>query len=193
MNDITIESLSGATIASMSPQEAGAALAAFEAAARGPAAPANPTTPAEAKQRLDSLSRDATFRSKLLAGDDEATKQFNALTAMTAEDAAAPVDLALAGVVPFGIETLTAENPLSTRQLATAAEAMRAQGLNEDCIKEALIGAKSSPEIYRAALNRRAERLGDKEWVSRLLAGGFVENKEYVLLSSILAGEVVAA
>jgi hypothetical protein len=191
MSDTTIESLSGATIAAMSPQEAGAALAAFEAAARGPAPTAEPKNATEATARLAALTKDPAFRTKLLSGDDEATKQFNALTTMTAD--VGPADLAMAGLVPSGVETISAENPLTVRQMASAAEAMRAQGLNEDCIKEALVGAKISPAVYRAALTRRSERLGDKEWTAKLLAGDFAANREYVLLSSILAGEVVAA
>jgi hypothetical protein len=140
---------------------------------------------------LAALTKDPAFRSKLLAGDDASTKEFNALTAMTAEDAG-PVDMAIAGILPSGIETVSG-NQLTVRQMAGAADAMRSWGLNEDCIREAIVGAKISPAVYRAALTRRSERLGDKEWTERLLAGGFAENKEYVLLSSVLAGEVVAA
>jgi hypothetical protein len=158
--------------------------------ARGPAPTAEPKTSAEATARLAALTNDPAFRTKLLSGDDEATKQFNALTTMTAD--AGPVDLALAGLLRSGIETVSG-NQLTVRQMASAAEAMRTMGLNDDCVREALVGAKVSPEIYRAALNRRAELLTDPEWSKRLLNGGFAENNTYVLLSSILAGEVVAA
>jgi hypothetical protein len=190
MSDATIESLSGAAIASMSPQEAGAALAAFEAASRGPGPTAEPKTVAEVTARLSALTNSATFRDKLLAGDVEAAKVFDTLTSKLAAEDAAPADLAMAGILPSGIETISG-NQLTTRQMADSANAMRSWGLNDECIKEALVGAKISPEIYRRALSRRAERLSDPEWTERLLAGGFAENKEYVLLSSVLAGEIV--
>jgi hypothetical protein len=159
----------------MTPQEAGAALAAFEAVARGPAPSSAPKTPVEAKQRLDALTRDPSFRAKLLASDVDAGREFNALTEMVSKEAA-PVEMAMLGVLPAGIETVSG-NQATTRQMADYANALRAAGLNESCIREALTGAKSSPEIYRAALNRRAERLSDPEWTERLLAGGFAETR----------------
>jgi hypothetical protein len=195
MNDVIadISSLSGADIAAMSPKEAGEALARFEAASR-PAPSAEPKTVNEALARRAALERDPEFLARLQRGDVASTEEFTKLNTMIAEGAS-PVDMAMAGLIPSGHlgETTTPENPTTVRTMALMAETYREWGLNEACVMEALEGAKHPPHIYREAMNRRAERMGDPEWTKRLLAGDFAANKEFVLLSSILAGEVVSA
>jgi hypothetical protein len=177
---------------SMTPEQAGAEFSRMVEASRGPA-PLPTTEPpknaAEARSRLDLLAADASFRNKLTAGDADSIKTFDTLTTLIAQDAD-PISLALAGIIPAGMETLSAERPTTIRFMAAGAAALREQGLSEDCVREALVGSKNSPEIYRAAQNRQRERFADKDWAAKLLAGDFAANREAVLLSIVLSGEV---
>jgi hypothetical protein len=192
-----VKTLSGARLAEMSLREASSALSEFErTTARGPAPSMAEAAKdgVEARIRLDALTADPAFLAKIERGDAATVKAFNDLTKQVAEGAD-PAALAQMGLVPVGGrgETTTPDNQNTIQEMASFAEALRAQGISEPAIREALTGgSKSSPGIYRAALHRREERLSDKEWVGRLLAGGFSENREFTLLSIVLAGEVVA-
>jgi hypothetical protein len=101
-------------------------------------------------------------------------------------------DFAMANILPSN-ETTTPDNPISTRVMTMVADTMRAEGLNEVQVLEGLVGAKSTPEIYRAALNRRAQWNSDKEWTAKLAAKDFATVREDKLLSIVLNGDIVSA
>jgi hypothetical protein len=182
----------------LSPEQATARLAemqrAYDARTASPAPPDKPSTAAEAKARLDHLVRDGEWSKKLDAGDADTHKEFHALTALAADlPPADRLDAALRGEVNPGlIETTDADNPLTTRKLASTVEELREVGLSDDAIREAIHGGSNTAAIHRAVGELKAKLFGDQEWVKKYLAGGAAERKQATLIAIILSGEVAA-
>src|SRR5262245_34420093 len=121
-----------------SPQEATARLDAMQAAFHPPP-PLTPTTPAEAKARLQALTSSAEWGARLLAGNTDARQEFVRLTELAA--GADQVSDAINNTTPqlFLIETI-GPGELSTRDRGLAVAMFRDAGLGDAVIAEAFNG-----------------------------------------------------
>jgi hypothetical protein len=179
----------------LSPQAASQRLAQMQAkydASTAPAAPTDkPTTAAEAKVRLDHLSRDPKWGEKLIAGDTDTLKGFRDLSALAAE--AQPgdqLDRVIAGTAERPMMETVTDGQLSTGKLMSAVEGLREIGLSDDAIKEAINGGKNSAVIHRAVQELKTKLFGDPAWVKRYLDGGAIERRQATLISIALNSEV---
>jgi hypothetical protein len=177
-----------AVLADGTPAAATAALAAKAAQFHAvPAAPAGSATAARAQ--LDALGSNADWRGKFFSGDAAARAEFGRLTELAAT--ADATSEALAGNVPEPpverIEVLV-DGAISTRNRADAVASLRAVGLNDDVIRQAIDGAPVSPAERVMAERVKAMRLGDAAWVDRYMKGGLAERNEMTTISTILSG-----
>jgi len=155
--------------------------------------PSDPKTPAEARARLDALTKNQEWGTKYLSGDVEARREFVSLTEMAAQ-AEHRLDNVLAGKAePQLIELTSSEHPLSTRNLASAVEGLRESGLSDDVIRQAIAGRPVSAEERRAVEQFRAMRLSNGDWAKKLLAGDHDAGRELTLMSIVLSSEVEGA
>src|SRR5271166_1798287 len=136
-----------------------------------PAAP--PANAAEAQAQLEKLSASPEWRAKVLSGDlGGPGKELRQITEALAK--ADPVDKALAGVPldPAAIATTSGQDALTPAHLAQVVSDLRDIGLRDEVIREAFTeGRTYTPEIMRAVRQRHADRMGDKEFVTKYLAG----------------------
>jgi hypothetical protein len=172
----------------MTPAEAGAALAKMQADA-SPPPPLVPATAADARARLDILSKDKGWADRLFAGDVTANREFKDLTALagSADDTAE----AIAGTTsPQPLFETTTGGQLPRRHVNEIVASMREAGLSDGAIGEALNGGKVTRAEMAAAKAFKNMRHGDAEWVKRFLAGSYAERRENMLLSIILTSEI---
>ena len=171
----------------LTPAEAGAALAAMDAGA-------NPSPPAvqdaqDARARLDLLSRDATWANRLFNGDVAARKEFDDLVAASA--AGDNVDDAIAGIEePAPIFETTTGGQLPRRVVNEVIASMRDAGVSDGAIGQALRGDSFSREEVAAVTALRAKLHGDADWVKRLLSGDYAAKREHLLMSIVLSSPV---
>lgn len=185
----------GTPIHELSPQQAGEHLAALQAAhdaRHAPAAPPDkPSTPSEAKAKLDYLARDREWGKKLEAGDTETQKEFHTLTALAAEaQPADQLDKVIAGTAERPMFETVTDGQLSTGKLMSAVDGLRKVGISDDAIREAMNGGKNSAVIHRAVQELKAKLFGDQAWVKRYLDGGAVERRQATLIAIALNSEV---
>jgi|SRR6185437_128602 len=179
------------TAAPLTPEQATAKLAELTAAFHG--TPDKPTTPAEAKARLDALSKDPKWRGDYLAGNGEARREFGSLTEMVAR-AESRIDEVMNGTGPAPMmEVTTPEHPFTTAELRSAVDGLREIGLGDDVIRQVLEDYEVSPEERRAVENLRRDRMADAEWTKKLLAGDHKAKRELTLMSIVLSSKVRGA
>jgi len=143
-------------------------------------------TPAEASAKLDSLTADPAWTGQLFAGNGPTVREFQDLVAKKFEGN--PLDHIVAGTPGFEppmIETVT-DGKLSTRNQMISAAALRDIGVSPEAIKQAFSGQQETREVYDAVKNLKADRLGDKEWVAKLLAGDRAAVREMMLMNIVL-------
>jgi hypothetical protein len=135
-------------IASLSPQEATELLAEYAASYHAPPpAPLHPSTPAEASARLAQLRTDDAWCRKLNSGDIATREEFHQLSALAAS--AAPFDPS-ADVADWSSGPGVGDQ-LSRRNMLSAADDLRAKGINEEAIHHFLNGGKYTVETVRDA------------------------------------------
>jgi hypothetical protein len=141
---------------------------------------------ATANAQLTGLVNNKEWAAKFMAGDVEARKQFDGLT-RTVAGAGDDTNAAIAGkATPPMIDALV-EGELPFHARSAVIEDLRASGLSDAAIAEALTGTVATPaEIEQAKLYQRM-RHSDPEWVKNLLAGDWQARKEQLLLSVILS------
>ena len=156
------------------------------APARVDPAPINPTTPHEARARIDALTDNKEWGARWLAGGIAEHKEYQRLSELA--DQADEVKDAIAGAAPEAplIQTLGPDE-LSTRNLASAVDMFRDEGLDNSTIQQALRGGEVSRSEYLAAKAMKSARLGDKAWTERWLAGGWNEGREMLLINTIVS------
>jgi hypothetical protein len=175
-------------IQAMSPAEAGVALQKMQDALH-PAPDPNPTDATGARLLLNKLTADPTWAAALMRGDEPTTKQFHALTALSAAgDEAA--DAAVGIQEPSALVEYTSGGRLNRRDTATAVQHFQEIGIGNDAILQAMNGARVSPQEHAAATAIMNARKGDAEWSRALLAGDYVARREFTLLNIILASEI---
>jgi hypothetical protein len=158
---LTIEQVTAALApggdAKVPPADIAAALA-----IKAPSVPA--ATPAEARSRLDTLTKDTAWSDRFLAGDPQARKDFEELTAKASEehDVTNPSD------APF---QTTANGELPPRAVASWVSGMRELGVPDGAISEVLEGKTFSAEQVATAEHWKARQLRDPIWCAAYLAG----------------------
>jgi hypothetical protein len=174
---------------SMTPDQATAALAVMDAKLHPPP-PINPTTPQDARRRLDELTSNKEWGARWLAGHSAEGAEYKRLSELANQ--ADEVKDAIEGTLPeqpFAIETL-GPGQLNRRDLASVIDTFRDSGLSDDSIAQALNGSKVSRAEYMAAKALKSARHGDEAWRQRWLNGGWAEGREQWLLNIVLTSEI---
>jgi hypothetical protein len=175
---------------SMTPDQATATLAQMQIDAHPPA-PLNPTTPQDARRRLDELTSNKEWGARWVAGGIAEGKEYARLSELANQ--ADEVKDAINNTTPesqsFSIETTT-PGQLNRRDLASVIDTFRDSGLSDDSIAQALNGSKVSRAEYMAAKALKSARHGDAAWRQRWLNGGWAEGREQWLLNIVLSSEI---
>jgi hypothetical protein len=161
---------------------AASATAALQAwkASMTPTPPAQPQNSVEAGQRLDFLTKDASFRNAVMAGDSAVKREFDALTAQVA--AGDPAELAIQGVRPAASVDENSGSIVSEHDLPAGVNHLREVGYTDMHVHEILTGrllGDNGEPLTEAqiaervvAAERMQERLGrDAEWRRKYLSG----------------------
>ena len=121
----------------MTPEQAGAALAAMDRAIHPPPSVV-PQDAQDARQQLDLLSRNASWAESLFKGNVETRKQFDELVAKAA--GGDDVGDAVAGIVEPAMPLFetTANGELPRRHVEGAIAGLRDSGLNDASIEQAV-------------------------------------------------------
>ena len=173
-------------VSEMTPDQATAFLAVMDAKLHPPA-PLNPTTPADARRRLDALISDKQWAANWTAGHRAEAAEYARLSELAGQ--ADPVSDAINNNTtpePNLIETL-GPNELSTRNLASVVDMFRDAGLSDDVIIQSLRGGEVSRAEYMAAKALKSARFGDEAWVARWLKGGWSEQREMLHINTIVS------
>jgi hypothetical protein len=181
--------LTAEQIYAMTPEEAGAALAAMDRAIHPPPNVV-PQDAQDARATLDLLSRDASFARELFSGSIEARKRFDELVAKSA--AGDDVGDAVAGIVEPAVPLFetTANGELPRRHVEGAIASLRDAGLSDASIEQAV----NLPPISRAefmqaqALQTRLH--GTAEWRGKLLSGDYEATRQHNLLCVLLSSPI---
>ena len=138
----------------MTPDQATAYLAVMDAKLHPPP-PLNPTTPSEARQRLDALISNKQWAANWIAGGIVPRPRNMPGSAELADQADQVTDAISNDTTPEPnlIETVGPDQ-LSTTDLASAVEMFRDAGLTDDVINQGLRGGEVS-EVSRAEVHGR--------------------------------------
>jgi hypothetical protein len=135
-------------ISQLSPEEARELDAEYRRTYHQPKpAPLVPSTPAEADQRLAQLRTDDAWARKLNSGDIATTEEFHKLCELAAS--AAPFDPSV-DVADWSSGPGVGDQ-LSRRNMLSAADDLRAKGINEEAIHHFLNGGKFTIESVKDA------------------------------------------
>jgi hypothetical protein len=174
---------------SMTPAEAGNALAAMDAAIRPPVTVV-PQDSQDAKVQLDLLSRNASWADLLYKGDVATRKQFDELNAKIASGDS--VGDAVAGIVEpevFVFET-TANGELPRRHVEATISGLRDSGLSDASIEQAINLPPISRREFMVAQSFQARCHGSAEWRSKLLSGDYEAVRQHNLLCVLLSSPI---
>jgi hypothetical protein len=128
--------------------------------------PANPTTPVESGQRLEALSKDATWRDKFFSGDVATRREFELLTTTVAT--ADPVSLAIGGVTPpDGLDENAGALPGPREQVA-GVQHLRELGFTNANVEEIYRGELRHDDGGKLDEAATAMRVAEAEqWINR--------------------------
>jgi len=149
------------------------------------APPAPPSTPAEAATQLAQLKADPNFVKPFLAGGPSQLKQFKDLHELI--DCGDNYDLAIAGQLAPG-------EVQSSDHLQNIGAASMLTGVRPEIVRDVLAGTHTvTAEEYAKVKQFKADRMTDKDWSARLLAGDSEAKREFHLMNIILSGDIRAA
>ena len=173
----------------LTPEQATQALADMTANFHGSPPTATPTTPAEAHARIAAVAKDKSYYDKLTAGDVDTRREWSLLQELASRGD--QIEAAMSDAPIPEIEITNSERPIPTRNLRSAVEWLRDDGIRDEVTREFLSGRQISPE-ERAAVEQfqKTEMHGDAEWVKRFLNGGQKEKRQQTLASIVLASEI---
>jgi hypothetical protein len=176
-------------IYAMTPEEAGAALAAMDAVIHPPPSVV-PQDAQDARQQLDLLSRNASWAGSLFKGNVETRKQFDELVAKAAAGDA--VGDAVAGIVEPAVPLFetTANGELPRRHVEGTIAGLRDAGLNDAAIEQAVNLPPISRSEHAAAVAFQAKCHGTAEWRSKLLSGDYEATRQHNLLCVLLSSPI---
>jgi len=84
------------------------------------------------------------------------------------------------------IETTTEDSPLNMRDMKAVVDDLRALGLNDVCIGQAINGSREYASTIAEVKALFESRLADPEWVKKLNAGDRATRKEHTLICIVL-------
>jgi hypothetical protein len=158
-------------VLSMTPQQAGAALAAMKASY----APApDPNSPAGARAALQTKFNDPEWYTRFAGGSSEARVEFNQLLERGKADRTDTIIAGTAEVRPG--ETVTG-GQLSTNDAMQASAALLGAGVTPAQIKSLLNNEPLSRADYETVMQVKRTKLGDPNFVKAYLAGGAEEQR----------------
>ena len=144
-------------------------------------------SPEQAGAKLAELLKNPDWRDRYLKGAGPAVKEHNSL-AQKKSEGGDRLDRIVAGTEePAWFETISPANPVSTSNLIKTASWFRDIGFNDQQIRQVLSGERVSRAEYEAIKLWRADRIGDREWTERLLAGDHQATRELLLASTVIA------
>jgi hypothetical protein len=180
MDDVA--SLTPAEISTMTPAEAGAALASMGTAPP----PLVPQNAQDARAQLELLGRDPNFSRALFSGDGPARAQFERLVELKASGD--PVADAIAGVVePQQIFETTMDGQLPSSVVKQVVADMQAYNISAGAIKEGIDGTPVDAREYALTQALQTQKFGDADWVKRLMASDWAATREWKLMCNILS------
>jgi len=149
------------------------------------AAPATPPTPAEAGSKLAELTASKEWTAKLLSGDGQARREFDAI--MAAKQQGDRTDAALAGTLEPSPFEITGQGKLATRDLISGIEHIRdVTGAHDEVIRQFLNDRPIPLETRREVENLQRKLHGDQEWVTRYLSGNYEARQQQTLITMAL-------
>jgi hypothetical protein len=101
------------------------------------------------------------------------------------------LDKIIAGKAQVEMGEVTTSGEISTANAIKTVETLRDAGLTDPQIKQALSGAPVSKAEYEAVRIIKSDRLGNREWTQRYLAGGAQERREMLLINTIISNGYV--
>ena len=181
--------LTAEQIYAMTPEEAGAALAAMHRAIHPPPSVV-PQDAQDARQQLDLLSRNASWADSLFKGNVETRKQFDELVAKAAggDDVADAVVGIVEPATPL-FET-TANGELPRRHVEGAIARLRDAGLNDASIEQAVNLPPISRAEFMQAQALKSQLYGTAEFRSKLLTGDYEATRQHNLLCVLLSSPI---
>ena len=176
-------------IYSMTPEQAGAALKAMDAAIHPPPSVV-PQDAQDARMQLDLLSRNASWAESLFKGNVETRKQFDELVAKAA--AGDDVGDAVAGIIEpvTPLVEITADGELPRRAVEATIDGLRASGLDSESISQAINLPPISRAEFMAAQALKAQCHGSAEWRGKLLSGDYEATRQHNLLAVLLSSPI---
>jgi hypothetical protein len=159
--------------------------------AAGSAAAAAPPSPADqATSKLAELQADPAWRSKLIAGNGPAVKEFSELmAAKSAEPAGDRISKILDGSVEIPLLELT-NGGLTTRKVVDFVAGLREQGIGDAAIRQVLEENGVSQAEHNMAKQVRADRLANVDFTKKWLSGDREAGREMMLLNIIVSAGV---
>ena len=182
-------SLTTDQIHSLTPEQAGAALKAMDAAIHPPPSVV-PQDAQDARAQLDLLSRNASWADSLFKGNVETRKQFDELVAKAA--GGDDVGDAVAGIVEpvTPLFEITANGELPRRHVEAAIAGLRDSGLNDESIAQAVNLPPISRAEFMQAQALKSQLYGTAEWRSKLLSGDYEATRQHNLLCVLLSSPI---
>jgi hypothetical protein len=170
-------------IREMSREEASAKLVELEQQLHPPP-PIKPQDAQGARGRLELLSQDPRWSKALMNGDPTIREEFDRLVALSASG-----DVVADGIVEENepIFSTTVDGALPPRVVAEVAQDLRASGLTDASIAQAVYGTPVSPQEHAAAAAMMNAKKADPTWRAALLAGDYAAKREWTLLCTILS------
>lgn len=147
---------------------------------------ATPATPAEAATKLETLSKNSEWASKVLAGSGPHVTEFKNLIAK--KSAADRLGQILDGTFEAPLLETTINGELSSYKVGTMIADLREIGLEDAAIRQTIEAKPVSKTEFDAVKRLHADRLGNAEWTAKLLKGGATERRELTLMQVVLAG-----
>jgi hypothetical protein len=147
---------------------------------------------AAATARLAELQAQPEWNAKLVSKTEgwPEKREFKALMEASSKDIAKggdSLDKIIAGKAQVEMGEVTTGGEISTANAIKTAEWLRESGLTDPQIKQAMSGKPVSKAEYETIKIMKSDRLGNKDWTQRWLAGGAQEQREMLLMNTIVA------
>jgi hypothetical protein len=159
-------------------------LAEMKSAFDGPPPTDKPSTPREARARLQELSHNVDWQQRYANGDLAARDEFNALTT-TVDGDKDPVSGLLRGD-PAPNEMRIGPGYATLKEMASIIPGLRDEGITDGQIHQLMTDHVFTPEEVAAVQRLQIKLHSTPEWTQRLLAGDAEAKREQLLMSMVL-------
>jgi hypothetical protein len=151
---------------------------------------------ATATRQLAELQAHPDFAAKFVSKTDgfDVKREYARLAKLSQHDTAKGgdrLDRIISGKTEIPFMETTRDGQISTANTIKSAEWLREAGLTDPQIKQALSGAQVSRAEYDAIKTMRSDRMGNKEFAARWLAGEAQAGREMLLMNTVIANGYV--